>query len=296
MQEKIRIVTHSGTFHVDEILAVSALELYLNGRPYEVVRSRDPEVWKTGDFVLDVGMEYDHARRRYDHHQEGGAGARANGIPYSAFGLIWKHYGEEISGSKEVAETIDRKIGHPVDLGDNGIESYTPTKYGVHPYALHNIVVSYRPTWKEGEVQDVRFIELVAGFKRLLEREIIVVRDGLEGARMVEEAYQRAEDKRLIIFDRQCPWQEVLSAKSEPLYIVKPKHQSNAWEVECVRNDVHRFENRKDLPYAWAGKSDGELAQITGVADAVFCHSKLWVAVAGTREGALALAKLALAQ
>lgn len=295
MEKTYRIITHSGTFHADEILAVAALELYLDGKPYEVVRSRDPEVWKTGDFVVDVGMEYDASRGRFDHHQEGGAGKRENGIPYSSFGLIWKHFGEAISGSKEVADAIDRKLGYPIDLGDNGLESYFPTAYGVHPYMLHSVVLAYRPTWKEGEIQDVRFMELVRMFRTLIEREIIVERDRIEGAHLVEEAYRVAEDKRLIVLDGQYPWQEVLSGKPEPLYVVKPKHQATGWEVECVRDDVHRFANRKDLPVAWSAKSDGELAEITGVPDAVYCHAKLWVAVTRSKEGALALAHLALA-
>jgi uncharacterized UPF0160 family protein len=295
MEKIYRIITHSGTFHSDEILAVAALELYLDGKPYEVVRSRDPRVWETGDFVVDVGMEYDPLRGRFDHHQEGGAGTRENGIPYSSFGLVWKHFGEAIAGSKEIADAIDRKLGYPIDLGDNGIESYEPTDYDVHPYLLHNIVLAYRPTWKEGEIQDIRFFELVRMFRSLIEREIIVERDRIEGERLVEEAYHAAEDKRLIVLDGQYPWQDVLSKKPEPLYVVKPKHQSTGWEVECVRDDVHRFANRKSLPAAWSAKSDGTFAEITGVPDAVFCHAKLWVAVARSKEGALALARLALA-
>jgi uncharacterized UPF0160 family protein len=39
-----------------------------------------------------------------------------------------------------------------------------------------------------------------------------------------------------------------------------------------------------------------ELAQVTGVADAVFCHNKLFMAVAKSKEGAIKLAELALAQ
>ena len=66
------------------------------------------------------------------------------------------------------------------------------------------------------------------------------------------------------------------------------------WKIEAVRSDVHSFKNRKDLPALWAGKRDGELAEASGVADAIFCHTKLFVAVAGSREGALKLAKLAV--
>ena len=54
------------------------------------------------------------------------------------------------------------------------------------------------------------------------------------------------------------------------------------------------FEDRMKLPAAWAGLRDEELAKVTGVPDAVFCHRALFLAVAKSKEGALALAKLAL--
>lgn len=291
--KKIRIITHSGTFHADELLAVATLELYFNGeKPYEVIRTRDPELWKTADYLLDVGMEYDPTRNRFDHHQKGGAGER-NGVPYSSFGLVWKHYGEAVSGSKEVADAIERRLCYPVDLGDNGIEPYTPTYRGIHPYLLQYMVVAFRPTWKEGEIHDVRFLEMVTFVKRILEREIKMERDKQEGMQLVHEIYRRAEDKEIIIMDGQYPWHEVLPQYSEPLYVVKPKHQSSDWEVECVREDIYRFANRKDLPQSWAGLTDGPLALASGVSDAVFCHNKRYVAVAHSRDGALRLAQLA---
>lgn len=294
MKDKIRVITHSGTFHVDELLAVAALELMFNGNPYEVVRSRDPLVWKTGDYLVDVGGEYDPSANKFDHHQKGGAGARQNGVPYSSFGLVWKHYGRAICGDERVMESIDHRLVQPIDLADNGIDVYTPTN-GIHPYILHHIVLAFRPTWKEGEIHDVRFTELVTFMRRLLEREIAVERDNLEGGCVVERIYTEAADKRIIMIDGQYPWQKVLAQYPEPLYVVKPKHQSTSWEVECVRDDARSFINRKDLPESWAGMNDGEFARLTGVPDAVFCHNMRYVAVARTKEGALRLAELALA-
>jgi len=61
-----------------------------------------------------------------------------------------------------------------------------------------------------------------------------------------------------------------------------------------MRNNPMRYENRKNFPEAWAGKRDGELARATGVPDALFCHTNRFLAVAKTKEGALALAKLAI--
>lgn len=293
MKNKIRIITHSGNFHTDELLAVAAIEIHLNGNPYEVIRTRDPEVIKTGDYVVDVGSVYDPATNRFDHHQKGGAGER-NGIPYSSFGLVWKHFGEELCGSKEVAEGVEFRMVYPIDLADNGVEVYTPAFDGVHPYLLHSAIAAMRPTWKEGESHDVRFVELIPLMRRLIEREIIVEHDRIDGSLIIKEIYSRSPEKRIITVEGQYPWQEELSKYPEPIYIVKPRREANSWQVECVRDDVHSFKNRKPLPKAWRGLRGEELAKVTGVSDSVFCHNAGFIAAARSKEGAMKLAQLAL--
>lgn len=295
-EKKIRIVTHSGNFHVDDLFAVAALQLLHGVEHTEVIRSRDPKVWESGDYVLDVGSVYDPSIKRYDHHQHGGAGARMNGVPYSALGLVWKHHGEALSGSKEIAEKIDKEMVTPIDLADNGIEVYAPTHEGVHPFLIHRVLVVMRPTWKEGDgvMHDERFMELLPMARRIIEREIITARDTMEGEKFVIDAYNAATDKRLIVIDKPYPWSAVLARTPDALYIVKPKSVGPNWEVECVRDDVHSFMNRKSLPEAWRGYRDEELVEKTGVSDAIFCHNKGFIAVTGSKEGALKLAQMAV--
>ena len=99
--KKKTIVTHSSHFHPDDVCAVAVLHILLDGK-YKLIRTRDMEIAKKADFLLDFGGEYDPKRQRFDHHQQGGAGVRPNGVPYAAFGLVWKEYGEKICGSREV--------------------------------------------------------------------------------------------------------------------------------------------------------------------------------------------------
>ena len=89
-------------------------------------------------------------------------------------------------------------------------------------------------------------------------------------------------------------WFFVLSKFPEPLFVVQPDAVNGNWCVTAVRKGQYIFENRKDMPVAWAGLRDGKLAEVSGVEDAVFCHNKLFVAVAKSKEGALKLANLAL--
>ncbi len=294
LEKKICIVTHSGRFHTDEVMAVAALEVYLDGKSYEVLRSRDREVWKLGDYLVDVGGEYDPTRGKFDHHQAGGAGAHADGIPYSAFGAVWKHFGKTICNeSEEIAQRIEQKLGYPIDMADNGIDTYKNIYPNIHPYKLHEMVGAFNSTWKEGDHQTEHFMEVVAIFVRLLRREIISIGDDIVGEEVVKKLYEESEDKRIIIMDEQYP-NGILAGYPEPLFVVKPARQNTNWEVECVRNEVQSFENRKSLPLAWGGKFGDELAAVSGVADAVFCHKGRFIAVARSKEGAIALAQSAL--
>ncbi len=151
-----------------------------------------------------------------------------------------------------------------------------------------------RPTWKEGEIHDTRFTELIPLMRRFIEREIVTERDRLEGARIVRDAYLEAPDRRIVVIEGHYPWQEELARYPEPLYLLKPRHEANSWQVECVRNDIHSFKNRKPLPEAWRGLSGEALARVTGVPDAVFCHNMGFIAVAKSKEGARRLAEAAV--
>src|SRR5262245_29811405 len=134
-KKKVKLVTHNGSFHADDVFAAATLELMLekNGETYEITRTRDEEIIKSGDYVFDVGSEYDEAKNRFDHHQPGGAGKHANGAEYSSFGLVWKKFSESLCKSAEEAKIIEAKLVSPVDASDNGMD-LVQSIHEVKPY------------------------------------------------------------------------------------------------------------------------------------------------------------------
>ena len=287
-----RIITHSGNFHADEVFACAALSI-LNNSNVEIIRSRDPEVWATGDYVVDVGGEYDHARGRYDHHQQGGAGAYENGIAYSSLGLIWKHYGLALVGTPEATDIITERLVLPIDAVDNGIDTFTVTGAAA-PYLIQTAISIFKPTWNESRTEDEGFFEALDIAIKILKRELMLAQGKTEGEAKVRAIYEATEEKRIIVLDDNYPWHVILMTYPEPIFVVSPEKSSGRWKVGTVGADAHTFKNRKDLPVAWAGKRDAELAEVSGVPDAIFCHNKLFSARAGSKEGAIALAKKAL--
>lgn len=286
------LVTHSGRFHADDIFATATLSLLLDGN-IKVVRTRDEKIIAKGDYVYDVGGVYDEAINRFDHHQVGGAGVRSNGVPYAAFGLVWKKYGDVVcGGSHDVAHQINKKLVQPIDANDNGMDLFT-LKGETAPYLVQDVFSLWRPSFTEEAEYDVPFMKMVELAKEMLVREIKKTSDAVAGEAIVIDAYQRALDKRIIILDTPCPWGDVLGLYAEPLYVVYEK-SDDSWGVSCVRKDKHSYENRKSLPQSWAGLRDGEMAKVSGVPDAVFCHNARFLAVAKSKEGAVALAQKAL--
>lgn len=296
--KKTTIVTHHSSYHSDDLFAVATLSLWISqNKPeekIEIVRTRDESIIQKGDYVVDVGGVYDEVKFRFDHHQAGGAGERQNGIPYASFGLVWKSFGEKLCGSKEIADKIDEKLVAPIDANDNGFNITDSKIEGITPYLIQDLFSAFRPTWKEESSLDAVFTELVELAKALLAREIKRALDKKEAEVFVEKAYQGAEDKRLIILDHYWPWRDVIMNHTEPLFVVFRELGEN-WCARSVTKDNETFTNRKNFPASWAGKRGKELADITGVPDAIFCHNKRFTSYAGSKEGAIALAKLALA-
>lgn len=295
---KKTLITHNGTFHSDDVFSAAALTLLFKkrGEDINIVRTRDPEVIKKGDVVFDVGGEYDTAKNRFDHHQVGGAGARDDGIPFAAFGLVWKQYGTEVAGSKEAALEIDIKLVAPIDCTDNGFKSPQPLHHDVYSYSIENVIFAFHPTWEEVAegYEDKTFCSLVSLAVSILEREIIKVTHKQEALVHLERCYTEDGDKRLLILDREYPWKDFAGIHPDILFVIYPDGVRGVWGVSAVRKTKHEFVNRKDLPRAWGGLRDEALASASGVPDAVFCHNKLFFAVAKSREGALALANIAL--
>jgi len=290
-----KIVTHNGKFHSDDVFAVATLGLVLGEEPFEVLRTRDPEVIKNGDYVVDIGGEYKEEENKFDYHQIGGAGERGNGIPYASFGLVWKKFGAGLCGSPEVALRIDEKLAQVVDAGDNGVDIVKEYVFPeVYNYTITGVVNMFRPTWKEKDVSfDEKFLEAVSLVRQILEREIKVTKDQVEVEDKIRENYNKAEDKKLIIFkgEEEDYGREnvvrVLLDYPEPLYAVSYRSDVGNWQIVAINKDKKTFETRKPFPEEWRGLRDEELVKATGVPDAIFCHRGGFMCVAGRREGAL---------
>jgi uncharacterized UPF0160 family protein len=292
--DPIRVGTHSGSFHADEVFALATLRLAHGA--IGIIRTRDAAALAQCDLRVDVGRKYDPATGDFDHHQ-GDAGERENGIRYASFGLVWRELGPQVCDSEAVAAELDNALVAPIDAGDNGQELIgEPVFEGVNPYHLGRLIASYGPSWDDPDREGAEqhgFGEALKLADGILRREIASAQARARATGLVRAAIAAADDARIIEFDRGLPWKSVVMNEApEALVVIYPR--GNDWGVQAVPADTGSFDNRRDFPEAWAGLEGAELQAVTGVPDATFCHIGRFMAVAGSREGALALAKLAV--
>ena len=117
--------------------------------------------------------------------------------------------------------------------------------------------------------------------------------DMIEAEEMVIASYKNSNDKRIIVLDKNYPFEFILFNFSEPIFAIYPR-KTGTWGIKAIKANLNTFNNRKNLPAAWGGLTVEELQKITGVPDAVFCHHSLFVAAAESKEGAIKLAQIAL--
>ncbi len=287
------LITHNGSFHTDDVFACATLFLALKEKELKVIRTRDQEIIKTGDIVFDVGFVYDESKSRFDHHQ-GGAPKRENGIPYASFGLVWKKFGKEICTDDE-AQIIDRGVVSFVDAVDNGLNLFE-SKTEVSNYSIASAISSFNRTNFEEDNNDQNFLVAVDFAKQIILREVASAKSYLVQKDKIEKAYALSENKKILMIDEcvdKFAIHDTLQKYPETLFAVT-KYEGDTWRLLCVRKQPQNFESRKSLPEAWAGKEGKELQEATGVQDAIFCHKGRFFANTKTKDGAIALAMLAL--
>ncbi len=315
------IATHSGSFHADDVFGVGVLMgVYPS---HTLVRSRQDELIDAADFAVDVGGIWDIERGRFDHHQRGFDGARpahrvdgkdAHGVGYASAGLVWSVHGaayvQALAGSvgvpldpSAVAETvrsIDASLVQYLDIVDTGQGSVAPGIFG-----LSALIAQLNTNWMEehgltsiakAQLQESRFLEAIAITRKFLDRAIIKKISQFRSQDIVRRAQRLLDGRVLYLQEGGMPWTHVVVAEMpEVMFVIYPDSEGEQYQVKTVPVEIGSFLARLDLPKAWTGLRNQELAAVTGVQDSVFCHSNLFIGGARSMEGALRLAELALA-
>ena len=293
----MRIVTHSGTFHADDVFAYSVLRDALG--TFEFVRTRDMALIDSADIVFDVGAVYDPDQGRYDHHMRD-LPRRGDGTPYSSVGLIWREYGRKalprlVPGIGEdmldsVWQDIDATFILAIDQADNGIASASPGHLAL-------LIEAFNPTWDSGQPYDDAFLEAADFARGILVRACRQAYAEAQALSLVMAAARKASDPRLIVLDRKLPWEKAVfqGDLSDLLFVIYPNEDLTAWYCRTIPPEPNSFGQRLALPESWRGLQEAEFSKAAGIEDGVFCHPSGFICGARSRESAVRLAEKAVA-
>jgi uncharacterized UPF0160 family protein len=294
--KKIIIVTHNGSFHADDVFACATLSIWADKNQYStrIIRTRDPSIIERADYVIDVGMQYDPKKNRFDHHQKDGAGLHENSTPFASFGLVWKHFGEKICDSKEVALRIEQKLVIPIDARDNGFNLYNHKLINGH--TIEEVILDLNPTWLENQNElDGQFDKALKLAKQVLIRQLKVNAATIEGERLTKEAIIKQNNPKILILDKYIDWEEGVVNNPEIKLVVYPHRNGGSWCVQSGRDNLDDFNsNRATLPAEWTTLRDIELQKMSNVIDAIYCARGGWFGTAKSKQGAVKMAEKAL--
>jgi uncharacterized UPF0160 family protein len=301
------LVTHSGAFHADEVCATAILTaLYPHA---EIVRTRDAELISKlapNAIIYDVGDSFNHAERRYDHHQKDRAMRENDAVPYSSFGLIWWHYGwgyvlNHIGLSAlhaaPVAHQFDIGFVRDIDALDNSAIQEGQEAL-LHATSLPGLIVDQRPDFDNDDpaVEEECFRNAVALARTVIDAKLRRLAAEGRSDDIVRKALQERSDRRFVELPRGMSYDKVIhdAGDEEVIFVINPSN--GEWQLNTVAKKLGEYGARKDLPLHWAGLRGEKLSDITGVEDAVFCHQARFIAIAKTRDGIMRLLQRAIAE
>jgi len=296
------LITHSGGFHADELLSSAVLTRLFPTA--QLLRSRD-KLWLTpasDKIIYDVGGVYDVEAQIFDHHQRPGP-LRKDGQPFSSFGLIWAHYGQDYLAAMSIPDEdieaihakFDIEFVMPIDLLDNG--AIEPSVAGpLANLTLPALLESLKPVFDDmsSTANDDAFFAALPIVHRFIEAILCGFAAEARALGIVKEAIDKVGTSQILELPTGMPYSSILDdVKADHiLFVIHPR--GNDWTLNGIKLSKYTFDQRADLPASWAGLSDSALEAVTGVKGAKFCHNARFIAVASTREAILEMANKAV--
>lgn len=284
-------ITHSGTMHADEVFATAFLSLYLGDIDLFRITQVNPLDYPEA-IIYDVG------RGEFDHHQEDRR-VRENGIPYCSFGLLWDKYGMDflalrnIENIEEVFNYIDKDFIEGIDAIDNGIFPKVEA-----PYKIRNIcdvIKLFNPSFESEQSESEQFLKAVDVAVKIFEEEIVNAVARVKARKIVETKIEEGIKNHYLLLDHFMPYEEVVF-KNDPdkeIYFAVYPSNRGGYAAKTIPVAYDDKTDRVPFPEEWAGHGE-ELAEISGVEGATFCHLARFLVCANTLDAVLKLVSITI--
>lgn len=263
--------THSGGFHADDVFSAALLRLINPEIKFLRVNSVPDNTENA--IVFDIGGG------EFDHHQTDFP-VRSNGVPYAAFGLLWREFGELLT-DKDSVQNIDDSFVSYIDSADNGIGTDT----------LSFAIAAMNPMWNEEQNYNENFEQAVDFALTILKRIIKRENSKKEAYNEIMQALNKSSDG-IVILKRFAPYEELL-VPTETKFVIYPSNRGG-YNIEAIQQEPHTKTKKIPFPKSWCICSDEELPALTGISSFRFCHKNGFLAACETLNDAVKIAKYAI--
>ena len=228
---KANFVTHSGTFHVDDVISTIFLSKIFN----EINLIRVPSMENrsaNNKLVFDIGLG------EFDHHQKKRNGKRKNGIYYSSIGLLWKKYGKEylkkinVKNINKVYEYVDKELIQYIDATDNMQMEYLKNK------TLPDFVKLCNPEWNENISEEEGFIHAL---KLADEFWKIYIKHAIAEVEAIEIIIKKTNetDENYVIFDKELPYRKAIDLlKNKNIKYLIFKSKRKCYDIRIIDKEI----------------------------------------------------------
>lgn len=289
----MKIVTHAGTFHTDEVFAIALLKKFVSSN-IEIIRTRNNEILEEAKrdksvYVIDVGREYNEEFRNFDHHQRDFNIKWNNEIGLlSSCGLVWKYIKKKGYLKKyqpQALKIIEQTLIQKIDMHDNATQFWT----------LSNMIkVCNR---EDNKMED---------FMKAVDVAFIFLENSFYHANNSEDFMEQFEidlinyDKKGVFFSSLSSNSSILnklSKETNALIIIYEQkgEEGSRWYTKAITkikiNDNNLSEKYSALsPINWRGLSEDDLKRVSGLKGAVFAHKMGHLCVSRNRKTAESMA------
>ena len=253
-------LTHSGLFHADDVFSTAFIKIINPG--IDIIRSNEIP----SDFD---GIVYDIGFGEFDHHGTDNE-LRENGIPYAAFGKLWRCFAKDLYG-EYVYKKFDKSLIQYLDLSDNTgkIDS------------LCLVISAFNPIKEEDA--DVCFNEAVEFSKNILIRLIKKEQLYFEEEKLVKEIYDKSKNKEIIVLDKYLHFKDTLP-DTLAKYVIYPSNRGG-YVAQAVTIGSDTIELKKAFPQQWTKELPNYLR---------FCHSSRFLIAGRSLEDVMHACNVAL--
>lgn len=293
----MKIITHDGTFHTDEVFAISLLKMFFSKdeENIEIIRTRDLKILQDAvncdeTFVVDVGREYNKEKRNFDHHQRNFNKRWPDNTLYSSCGLTWmflKSNGYLSNYKDEILKNIEEFIIKKIDAHDNG-----------QPRWIYASLVSNCNREKNTKEDFEKALGLASIY---LDNAFYQESINYKKFQILKNDLDKNSNKDFFISSEPVKSSNVLNYLSKETKYKVIIYNSNEngisrWYTKSIKRYLKDGENiifeQSLSPEKLRGLSDEKLSIVSGVKDSVFVHRAGFLAVSKNKQSAIEHAKL----